>query len=311
MSYDNSRRNMDYGMGSQGYNDANVRLVNGGSRYEGRLEVYHDGQWGTVCQDRWDERDAEVVCRSLGLGAAIGMNNDRNEFGEGMGPIWMTKVECRGDESSLTQCMHEGWGVDYGCDHSKDVGVMCRRSMEFEGRAQNNRDYNSGSNSNSDSGDFGDQYQYQTTTAMYDGGNDFGWDSIPGLANKYRFVSDEAYYDAATEECHAWGGYLVEITSEKENRKIKEHAMNVLPYDVFRGVPDDLWIGVNDKEREDQFRYEHSGYPITFNDWAREEETKSSFRQKDHDCATMNRLENWRTRNCQEPAQGFICERDP
>lgn len=44
-----------------------VRLIGGSTRYEGRLEVYYNGIWGTMCDDGINNRIAEVVCKSLGL----------------------------------------------------------------------------------------------------------------------------------------------------------------------------------------------------------------------------------------------------
>ncbi|MCI4388669.1 hypothetical protein PGIGA_G00088690 [Pangasianodon gigas] len=100
-----------------------VRLVNGGSRCAGRVEVLHDGQWGTVCHNDWDMKDAAVVCRELHCGKPVDAPQF-GHFGPGSGPIWMVYVRCRGSESTLKDCWSLGRGESY-CGHGGDAGVTC------------------------------------------------------------------------------------------------------------------------------------------------------------------------------------------
>ncbi|XP_071378220.1 scavenger receptor cysteine-rich domain-containing protein DMBT1-like [Centroberyx affinis] len=104
-----------------------VRLVSGTDECSGRVEVYKYGEWGTVCDDDWDMKEAEVVCRQLNCGRALYVKQ-RAHFGKGSGEIWMSGVKCTGVEGSLTHCHHKHRGL-HSCGHNRDAGVVCSRSV--------------------------------------------------------------------------------------------------------------------------------------------------------------------------------------
>ena len=105
-----------------------VRLVNGASISGGRVEVFHNGTWGTVCDDYWDLNDTKVVCHQRGYGRAIKAYISAS-FGPGDGTIWMDDINCTGSERSLTECPRNGWRIE-NCDHNEDAGVLCSSNKD-------------------------------------------------------------------------------------------------------------------------------------------------------------------------------------
>ncbi|XP_053388610.1 uncharacterized protein LOC128551720 isoform X2 [Mercenaria mercenaria] len=109
-----------------------IRLVNGPNKYSGRVEVFHGGAWGTVCDDYFDRNDAEVICRMLGLST----NDSKIEafqqahFGQGSGRIVLDDLECYGYESSLEHCHSSGWMIE-NCGHQEDAGVSCHATIRL------------------------------------------------------------------------------------------------------------------------------------------------------------------------------------
>lgn len=110
---------------ASGQSEGAVRLADGDISSCGRVEVFHDGEWGTVCDDRWSSVDGDVVCKQLGYsGAQTAYHVAR--FGEGTGPIWMDSIDCSAEDGSISDCGHNGWGV-HDCTHAEDAGVCCKR----------------------------------------------------------------------------------------------------------------------------------------------------------------------------------------
>ena len=115
-------------------NTGDLRLVDGtlftegGDPCEGRLEIYYDGQWGTICDDYWSQDDADTACRALGFpdGYVYG-----GPFGSGFfppgdpdQPIWLDDLSCNGGESHLLDCRSSPVG-EHNCQHAEDIGLRC------------------------------------------------------------------------------------------------------------------------------------------------------------------------------------------
>ncbi|XP_030831054.1 deleted in malignant brain tumors 1 protein isoform X7 [Strongylocentrotus purpuratus] len=113
----------DAGVQCSGTPSVSIRLVDGSSSNEGRVEVNYNGQWGTVCDDFWDDTDAAVVCQILGLGES-GSALGSAAFGEGSGDIILDDVQCVGTETDLFSCPNNG-PLNHNCGHGEDAGVQC------------------------------------------------------------------------------------------------------------------------------------------------------------------------------------------
>ncbi|XP_048460502.1 deleted in malignant brain tumors 1 protein-like [Rhincodon typus] len=118
-----------------------VRLQDGANPCQGRVEVFYNMTWGTVCSDSFDMEDAEVVCKQLSCGSAQSVESAIT-FGSGSGQIWLDDVNCRLHDTFLWQCPSSPWG-QHNCDHKEDVGVICSelnpRKIHNEGDTKNSK----------------------------------------------------------------------------------------------------------------------------------------------------------------------------
>ena len=117
--------------------DGDLRLRAGASHNEGRLEIFHENEWGTVCDDFFWRRDAKVACKQMGYTGAeavltdVAVATDRR--------FWLDDVNCVGNEAKLTECFYNSnvrnsssrtdpqWGIA-NCIPSEQVGVRCTAS---------------------------------------------------------------------------------------------------------------------------------------------------------------------------------------
>ncbi len=106
-----------------------IRLVDGSVDGSGRVEVYHAGRWGTICDDGWDSNEANVVCHMFNYSIGLARTHARFGAGERM-PIWMDGLECSGSENSVFDCARDPFG-EGDCTHNEDASVICKNDCKI------------------------------------------------------------------------------------------------------------------------------------------------------------------------------------
>lgn len=109
------------------------RLANGSKPNEGRVEVFHLGSWGTVCDRGWNNEAGLVACKSLGYSSLVQtFFGGHFPQGDNSSQVMFDNVVCTGSEAELSLCKHSGWGIS-NCNHQRDVGIKCKRGIRLVG----------------------------------------------------------------------------------------------------------------------------------------------------------------------------------
>uniref|UniRef100_A0A669C7V7 SRCR domain-containing protein n=1 Tax=Oreochromis niloticus TaxID=8128 RepID=A0A669C7V7_ORENI len=115
-----------------------VRLLNGPSLCSGRLEINYNQSnqskqsWTSVCEDHFDQQDAEVVCRELGCGPPSALQGAL--YGDVGAPVWSKEFQCEGHESTLLDCRSSS-STRNSCSPGKAVGLTCSEPIRLVGGA--------------------------------------------------------------------------------------------------------------------------------------------------------------------------------
>jgi hypothetical protein len=106
-----------------------VRLQGGVYSNEGRVEVYCNGQWGTICDDEFGEREAKLICRQLGYSNFANFDHIPNLAGNETQPIWMDYITCGDSPVCLNDCQQCPSTEYHDCHHLEDVTIECSNDL--------------------------------------------------------------------------------------------------------------------------------------------------------------------------------------
>lgn len=112
--------------------DISLRMAGSNLPHAGRVEVQYAGVWGVICPRFMSGTVFKVICRQLGFEDVMGdvtfygRRRRTPLYGKGKGPVWLSKVQCHGNESNLSECVIVSPGEILWCSHTEALELMCR-----------------------------------------------------------------------------------------------------------------------------------------------------------------------------------------
>ncbi|XP_065883867.1 scavenger receptor cysteine-rich domain superfamily protein-like isoform X3 [Dysidea avara] len=98
----------------------------------GRLEIFFNNQWGTICINGFARESADTACRQLGRSRALSFGEaDELGFGQGNGTIHFSEVDCSDDDIHILHCDNNSSRISQ-CTHGDDVGLVCSGITAFQ-----------------------------------------------------------------------------------------------------------------------------------------------------------------------------------
>ena len=98
----------------------------------GRVEVYRDNTWGTVCDDVFGSPDANTACKQWGARTPAISWNARAFYGQGNGTIHLDNANCVDGANNPDSLFFCGIITFHDCTHAEDVGVSCPTIRKFQ-----------------------------------------------------------------------------------------------------------------------------------------------------------------------------------
>ncbi|XP_071944451.1 neurotrypsin-like [Antedon mediterranea] len=116
-----------------GFDEIKLRLTGGAHFEQGRVEIYHDGEWGTICDRDWTMADANIVCKTYLNSQAINAYKSMQDNNDVERPIFIEDISCTGMEKNILDCAFKGLEETHDCSHTDEVWADCEINIVISG----------------------------------------------------------------------------------------------------------------------------------------------------------------------------------